>query len=360
MRTVSLIVALLAGTLAPCAIAEPWKSDILMQSEHGMGGAAIGDLDPDAPGNEVAVVNDVGEVWLVRRTDGEWKSERIYAGKGELIMCAIGDVDSGHPGNELVGVGMVEGPESREGSGQVVMIWKDGDKWSSRAIFQDDHMIHGVAVGDVSTRHVGNEVITGGFNHRVQLLHQNGTSWEHETIYVANDRLKIALAADIFPDRPGLEVVVTGSDGRPQVLWEGKLGWHHQTIYVDHLGQSRVAAGKGGVLIGGDGGKVTLASHKDGRWQADLLGRDTAKMRGVVLGDVDPNSPGEEAYACGYSGNVTQFVRTSDDYWRSQLLYSDGHPLHYLLAGEFDPEHPGPELLTCGHAGRLVELYRDK
>jgi len=111
-------------------------------------------------------------------------------------------------------------------------------------------------------------------------------------------------------------------------------------------------------LIGGDGGKVTLASHKDGRWQADFLGRDTAKIRGVVLGDVDPNSPGEEAYACGYSGNVTQYVSNSDEYWKAQALYSDGRPLHYLLAGEFDPEHPGPELITCGHGGRLVELYR--
>ncbi len=357
MRTTSLIVALLAGTLSSRAMAEPWKCQILMQSEHGMGGAAIGDLDPESPGNEVAVVNDAGEVWLVRRVNGEWKPERIYAGKGELIMCAIGDVDSGHPGNELVGVGMVEGPESREGPGQVVMIWKDGDTWSSRAIFQDDHMIHGVAVGDVSARHEGNEVIAAGFNHRVQLLHQNGTTWEHETIYVANDRLKIAMAADIISERPGLEVVVTGSDGRPQVLWEGTLGWHHQTIYVDRLGQSRVAAGKGGILIGGDGGKVTLANHKGGRWEADLLGRDTAKIRGVVLGDVDPTSPGEEAYACGYSGNVTQFVRTSGDYWRSRLLYSDGRPLHYLLAGEFDPVHPGPELITCGHGGRLVEIY---
>jgi len=325
MKTILPIVVLVAGILTSSATAQPWRSEILMQSDHGMGGAAIGDLDPDSPGNEVAVVNDVGEVWLVRRTDGAWCPERIHAGKGELIMCAIGDIDSGHPGNELVGVGMVEGPESREGPGQVVMIWKDGDRWSSRAIFQDDHMIHGVAVGDVSTRHAGSEVIAAGFNHRVQLLHQNSTSWEHETIYVANDRLKIALAADVLPERPRSEVVVTGSDGRPQVLWEGKLGWHHQTIYVDRLGQSRVAAGAGGVLIGGDGGKVTLARPKDGRWQADLVGRDTAKIRGVVWDDVDQDSPGEEAYACGYSGNVTQFVRTSDDYWNGPMHLSQPH-----------------------------------
>jgi hypothetical protein len=252
---------------------------------------------------------------------------------------------------------MVEGAESARGPGQATLVWKDGQRWSSRCIFQDDHLLHGVAIGDVSAAHPGSEVVVCGFNHRVQLLYFDEGSWKHETIYVANDRMKIVVAADVLPDRPGLEVLATGSDGRPQVLWEGKLGWHHQTIFADRLGQSRVAAGDVEVLIGGDGGKVTLASLRDGHWQPELLGRDTAKIRGVVLDDVDPSAPGVEAYACGYSGKVTQFVRTGDDYWQSRIVHVEERPLHHLLAGELDPEHRGPDLLTCGHGGRLIAIY---
>jgi len=328
-----------------------------MKSEHGMGGAAIGDLDSLAPGNEVAVVNDIGEAWVVRRADGKWRPERIHAGKGEMIMCAIGDADPGRPGNEFAGVGMVDGAESSQGPGQALLVWKDGERWSSRVIFQDDRLLHGVAIGDVSAVHPGNEVVVCGFNHRVQLLYLDEGSWQHKTIYVANDRMKIVLAADVLPDRPGLEVVATGADGRPQVLWEGKRGWHHQNIFIDPLGQSRVATGDAGVLIGGDGGKVTLTGLQEGRWQAEFLGRDTAKIRGVVLDDVDPRVPGAEVYACGYSGKVTQFVRTTNDYWESRVMHAEERPLHHLLAGEFDSEHDGLELLTCGHGGRLIAVY---
>jgi hypothetical protein len=342
---------------AAAASAEPWKAEVLMESEHGMGGAAIGDLDPVAPGSEVAVVNDAGEAWLVGRADGTWRPERIHAGKGEMIMCAIGDADPSHRGNEFVGVGMVEGAESSRGPGQAVLVWKDGERWSSRVIFQDTHLLHGVAIGDVSAAHPGNEVVVCGFNHRVQLLYWDEGSWKHETIYVANDRLKIVLAADVLPDRPGLEVVATGSDGRPQLLWEGNLGWHHQSIFRDRLGQSRVATGDSGILIGGDDGKVTLTKQQEGRWQSEFLGRDTAKIRGVVLFDVDPDVSGPEAYGCGYSGRVTQFVRTTDSYWESRIVHVEERPLHHLLAGDFDSEHAGVELLTCGHGGRLIAVY---
>jgi len=42
---------------------------------------------------------------------------------------------------------------------------------------------------------------------------------------------------------------------------------------------------------------VNLTSLQEGRWQAELLRRDTAKIRGVVLDDVDPRIPGAEDLA---------------------------------------------------------------
>lgn len=333
-----------------------WSAEVLIESQHGMGGAAIGDLDPDRPGNEVVVVNAAREVWLAHHFGGEWQPERIYKGDGELIMCAVGDVDPRHAGNEFVGVGMVQGQESRTGPGQVVMVQKDGTRWIPTQIFQDDHMIHGVAIGDVSSRHAGNEIIACGFNHRVTLLSLAGDRWRSEVIYVGNDRMKIAAIADVLPERHGLEVVVSGSDGNVVALWEDQLGWRHEIIYSDRAGQSRVACGKAGVLIGGDDGKVTLAQRRDGQWTAEFLAREPGKIRGVAVEDVDEDVPGAEMYACGYSLNVLQLVQGSDSFWQSKIIFQAQRPLHHLVTGEIDPEHPGPELVTCGHGGRLIAL----
>ena len=333
-----------------------WRAEVLLESEHGMGGAAIGDLDPESPGNEVAVVNAGGEVWLARRVQGQWRPERIHKGDGELIMCAIGDVDPRHAGHEFVGVGMVRGEESLTGSGQVLMVSKNGLEWTATQIFEDTHMIHGVAVGDVANRTAGNEIIACGFNHRVTLMSFADETWRHEVIYVGNDRMKIAAIADVLPDRDGLEVVVSGSDGRVVVLWEDRLGWKHEIIYADAAGQSRVACGDLGVLIGGDGGKVTLARRQDGRWTTECIARHSGKIRGVAIADVDDRVAGTELYACGYSRTVMRHVQDAGGFWHTKVIYTADRPLHHLVAGEFDAEHQGPELVTCGHSGQLITL----
>ena len=355
------ITALLTTLCVTCCWARAgdgdWRSDVLLECERGMGGTAIGDLDPDAPGNEVAVVNGGGEAWLVRRTAAGWQPERIHKGSGEMIMCAIGDADPRTPGNEFVGVGMVEGEESTTGPGQVLLIRKQDGQWRSERVFEDNHMIHGVAIGDVSQAHAGCEIIACGFNHRVQLIYLYGDTWQHETIYVANDRLKIAHVADVLPEHDGAEVVVCGSDGNVVALWEGKLGWKHEVIFADPIGQSRITAAEPGVLIGGDGGKVTLATRQDATWTTEFLMRDSGKIRGVAIADVDPACPGVELYAGGYSRHVTQLTRDEHGFWTATVIFTAQRPLHHLVAGEFDPAHPGLELVTCGHEGRLIALY---
>lgn len=339
------------------ADAASWRSEVLLESSCDMGGAAIGDLLPESPGNEVAVVNSKGEVWVVRRAGAEWKGERLLKCKGELIMCAIGDVDPRHKGNEVVAVGMVEGEESLGGPRQAVVLHREGDKWVGERAFEDDHMIHGVAIGDICPRHKGNEVVLCGFNHRVRVVAFRKDRWRQKTVYVANDRMKIAADADILPERPGQEAVVSGSDGKAVVLWAGKLGWHHEIVYTDRAGQSRVAVGQPGILIGGDKGKVTLASRAGKQWQTELLGRDAHKIRGVAVGDVDPTREGSEINACGYSARLTQYTRTPKGFWSTKVVFSTQKPLHHLVLGVFIAKHPGPELLTCGHGGKLIAVY---
>lgn len=338
----------------------PWIAEVIMETPSGMGGATIGDLDPHTPGNEVFAVNGAGEVWMARRTGDRWKPERIHHGKGEMIMCAVGDIDPRYPGNEFVGVGMVEGQESRSGPGQATMVRREGDGWTSTPIFIDDHMLHGVAIGDVSARYPGTEVLVCGFNHRVTLLHLNDGTWRSETVYVGNDRLKVMAVADILPERDGLEVVVCGSDGNAVLLWEGELGWNHQVIFSNPIGQSRVAAGKSVVLIGGDDGQITRARRANGHWTTDFLHRDTGKIRGVAIADIDPAAPGPEYYAGGYSTRIWQFIQNQNGFWHAKPIFTAKRPLHHLVAGDIDPDHEGNELITCGHGGKLYLLTTER
>lgn len=355
MCVLAALLILLVPSRFATAQAPMWQPEILLESEHGIGGVAIGDLDPARPGNEIAAVNEAGEVWLIRRATVGWQCERIHRSGGEFIMCAIGDVDPTTPGNELVAVGMVEGPEARSGPGQVVVLGRAGAGWRATSAFVDTHMIHGVAIGDVASRHAGDEIVACGFNHRVTLIHRAEARWDSEVLYVGNDRMKIADIADVVPDRRGMEVVVGGSDGRAVLLQEGELGWVHEIVLDDVAGQSRIAAAGAAVLAGGDDGKVTLITQSGSEWRSDVIARDSQKIRGVALASIDGDAE-LEAFSAGYSGNVLMYDHDAEGYWSREVIYADGQPLHHLVAGELDPDHPGIELVTCGHSGHVVLL----
>lgn len=355
-RHIVLLVGLMATACAQAQTAD-WAHELLLKTEHGMGGVAIGNVDTNSPGNEVVALTSAGEVWVVRRVDDMWKAARVYDGDGELIMCAVADVNPDAPGDEIVAVGMVSGEESSSGPGQVIVLRRDGETWKASQAFQDDHMIHGVAIGDVSARREGLEIVAAGFNHRVTMLSRSAEGWRPETIHVANGRLKIALVADALPDRPGAEVLVCGSDGTVTLLYEAELGWRRETVLAGPVGRSRIAYGAPGVLIGGDDGTVLLARRDGGAWTSEPLTRDAEKIRGTAIGDVDAGVGGVELYTAGYSRNVTQIFRDEAGAWTSRVIYTDARPLHHLVAGEVWAEHPGLELVTCGHGGELILLY---
>jgi len=93
--------ALLALLLASCgASAESgWVVEVAMSVSHKLGSCAVGDLDGDKPGNEIAEVGENGDIHLAWREPGGWKQIQIAPLQGEMIQCAIGDADPARPGN---------------------------------------------------------------------------------------------------------------------------------------------------------------------------------------------------------------------------------------------------------------------
>ena len=80
-----------------------WTAELAFEPGVKLGGCAAGDLLAWRPGEEIAVVSAEGAVHLVYRDGETWRSRLLFQTPGELIQCAIGDVDPQTPGNEKIG-----------------------------------------------------------------------------------------------------------------------------------------------------------------------------------------------------------------------------------------------------------------
>jgi hypothetical protein len=113
-------------------------------------------------------------------------------------------------------------------------------------------------------------------------------------------------------------------------------------------GRARVGGTRDQLVVCDDDGQLSLLTPDGLR----ALHAETQKLRGAVLADLDPASPGLEAATTGYSGRVT-LVRDPLGTPRATLLFTDRAGFHHAAAGELDGA-PGLELVVCGMAGRVL------
>jgi len=334
---------LLLGLVAEACTTEqrtisPWKAEIALEAGKKLGGCAIGDLDPGHPGNEIAAVAGDGSVYLAWRDGSRWKSEVIHKAAGEMIQCAIGDADPSRPGNELVIVGMEKGGEEEGGAGAAVLVYRADDGWMSEPIFRDTALIHGVCVAN------GGAVVVG-FSRKAHRVFREAGTWKAEAIATLPGAGKSALAV-------GGQIVVACNNG-----WLGGIertadGWKTVTLDERKAGRSRLGTDGKRVIVADDDGTLSIVGP-DGR---EEVYKTSKKLRGAVLADLDPTSPGLEAATAGYSFKVTLLHRDGET-WRPSDLYEDSAKFHHLAAGDVDGR-PGLELVACGYSGKLVVLTR--
>jgi len=314
----------------------PFSVEIAFQGPSKLGGCAVGDLDPSRPGEEIAVLASSGDVFLVARSDAGWASRRIFRAPGELIQCAIGDVDPSCPGLELVAVGIAEGGEDDGGSGAAYVLWLDDEGWHGEKVFEDEALLHGVCV-------LGRAAFVTGYSETVHRITREG------------DRFRVAKAADL----PGagksavptpLGIVVACTDGSLVVVAPDGEGFVTRAFDRREAGRARLGTGDGRLIACDDDGTLSIVAE-GGRTE---IHRERTKLRGAVLADLDPASPGLEAATAGYSGWVTVLYPEGDG-WKARPIFRDTDRLHHLAAGDLDGS-PGDELVTCGFSGRLVVI----
>jgi len=84
---------------------------------------------------------------------------------------------------------------------------------------------------------------------------------------------------------------------------------------------------------------------------SEELLRDTDRLRGTVLADLDPRIPGSEAATAGYSRRATVLGR-EDGAWTAPATFEDEAGFHHATSARI--EGLGPTLFVCGYSGRLL------
>lgn len=338
MHTLLLSVVPLIASIPPSAAGgATWRTEIAFEAAEKFGGCAIGELDPSKPGNEIAVVAGSGNIYIVGREGDGWSAVTVPAPAGEMIQCAIGDADPARPGNELVVVGMEEGGEESGGAGAAYVLFRDeSGAWQSERAFVDRALIHGVAVGE-------GEVFVAGYSGEAHRIAREGESW-------AVDRIAPLPGAGKSVAVHEGAVYVACTDGT--VLRVEKQGgsWNSASADEREAGRSRLGSSPLGVVVSDDDGVFSLL----GSGGPVELFRDSNKLRGAVLADLDPSAPGLEAATAGYSGRLVVLYRREGGYDARTLLI-DTQKFHHVAAGELGGGE-GHELAACGYSGRLYVL----
>ncbi len=330
------------GGLAPGPEPAAWEAVVVLEATAKIGGVAAGDVDPRHPGPEVVAVTAAGEVWVAHRAGEGWTAERAAQMPGEMIQVAVGDADPTRAGLEIVAVGMANGPEDGGGPGAAWLVAWTGDAWTQTLLFEDERLVHGVAV-------LPGAVVVVGFSTHATRLARAAEGWQARRLAELGAPGKIAIPF-------GAGVAVGCADGSVWVLDPETEGGARR-LFQAPAGQSRLGTDGERLLCAGDDGRLRLWRPGAGE-RLDTLHAEERKLRGAVLADLDPATPGLEAATAGYGGRVTLLAPGPGGAFTARTIHTEGEALHHLALAEVDPAGPGPELLACGFRRRVVLLRR--
>jgi hypothetical protein len=324
--------------------ADDWSVDVVLETGVVTGGCAVGDLDPEHPGDEIVTVARDGAVTCIWRADDGWQHEVVHRGAGEYIQVAIGDAVAAVPGNEIVAVGVAQGAERDDVPGIATVLHRAADgRWSAETAFAATALQHGACAVDGA-------VFVTGYDRRVHRLLRSDAGWRAEPVAELPGDGKGALATP-------WGVLVTSTDGSLVRVRQTDGGWRADV--VDHRPSPRSRVGTDGqqVITSDNDGTLSLLTPGDTiPWPRVEIHREFDLLRGAVLAPLGDGDDHATAATAGYERKVTLLQRV-DGRWWSRLLYRDADRLHHLASGEVDGR-PGVDLVACGFSGRVLVLSR--
>lgn len=373
-------------TLAPWSFARQpvFEPDLIVDFQAPVFGLAAGDIDPDHPGDEIAVLVRPSNVLVVYPGQDEWSDQLIYSSDDtiehmvERPSIEIGDVHGGHAGNEIV----------VNGQYHLTVIFPTRETDHFELIYDLSGSVGnlwGARVGDIDLERPGDEILLieeTVFDHSIAKVYRevNGV-WTEETVYAE----EVGMDSDIgeFNDRhPGNEIVL-GTEMGPtyeilpaQAVPPGET-WPRRTIWNDPENAAwdilitdvdPLSPGNE-IVYGTRYNNSILISYPDSD-ETDGVGHiltkiftgladeqyDARNIWDIAVGDVWPETPGVEIVGVDETGSV-YLVWRDESTWQGKAIWQDPiGPVNAVLIGDFDPSHNGNEILVGGVSGALTLL----
>lgn len=329
-----------------------WSIDVALESPYKMNGCAVGDVMAERPGDEIVTVNQLGQAQVALLSNGTFDVRVAASTKGELIGCDIGDLVSDVPDNELLIWGSLEGSEDSGNKGVAFVVTRHPTKpkgmvWAQHQVLVEDTLVHGGCVAELDPTHRGAEFAFGGYSKRVHVFARYGTEWVSELAAELDAPIKCIAAYS-----KGLAVGCL--DGKLLYLYKDNGAWKSEILDEAPAGQARISVAGDLILAARDDGKLALVEQ--GKPRREILASDD-KLRGAVLADLVPSTPGIEAATVGYDRRLAVLERRGES-WSAEIVYDDSDKFHHLAAGNLDPASPGLELVACGFSGKLFVISR--
>jgi hypothetical protein len=338
----SSVIVLLASCASPPELS--WRAEVAMTAPAKLGGCCVGDLDPGQAGAEIAAVGIQGEVYLVRRSADGWEHETIASLPGEMIQCVAGDAQDDTPGDELLVFGIKQGTEDDGGPGAAYLLSQGEQGWETTFLLEDRALIHAGCIADVDPAVPGKEIVLAGFGLQIHVLHRGENGWS------ASGAAPLAAPAkNMVPFKGG--VAISCANGLLMDIRLGERGWRSSIIDEAPAGQSRLGERDDLLIVARDDGVLAILDAG----QRSEIYRESDKLRGAVLADLDPRADGLEAATAGYERRVTVLTRGGEG-WTPVLVHEDSDRFHHLASGELLAESPGEELVACGYSGNLLVI----
>jgi len=348
-RALTLLLACLGlpQLAASAQTANPWYSQVVVNTGTKLGGCAVGDVDPKHPGNEVLAVAENGKVFLARAYGRRWVSEPIAQAPGELLQCALGDYDPSHPGGEIVVVGMLKGGEGSGGRGAAYALEPAEKGWKLRLLMTDTALLHAVCIVEIDPSHAGSEILVGGYGKQLWLVPSEPGAKPVSIMKLPGPAKQIHAY--------GSGVAVACSSGELLAIYPEGGGWKKRLLAQGSVGQARLGGDGHQLVVAQDDGKLM---HYDEDGKASLIYHEDKKLRGAVLAELDPSWEGLEAASVGYEMKMVVHYQEHGK-WFSEVVHRDDDRFHHLAVGELDASSPGLEIIGCGYSGRLIIAGRE-
>ncbi len=328
-----------------------WQAKAVWTAPAKLGGCAVGDLVPQADGQEIVAVSITGEIHLLQHGEEGWEARLLAETPGELIQVAVGDADPTRPGLEVLAVGMKAGVEEDGGPG---MAWLVSDINTPNPIltplFEDTALVHGGCIADVDPDRPGEEIVVAGFGKKVHVLSFDGAGYLQEVAGELSGPAKQVVAWNGG-------VAVACSNGELVFLKKENQAWTSRVFAKAPAGLARLGPSSEHLLVARDDGVL---------WELDTEGvgreihREGEKLRGAVHADLDPDHPGLEYASAGYEGRIVILAEATPGEFLSVDVWRSDQRFHHLTSGEVDSAGIGFELIGCGYSGEVVLVRRTK